>query len=169
MLTYAELENKPRELLAATGLNKEEFEALLEVFRVCYRSHQSSTYTQQGQKRQRQAGGGRGSKLQTVADKLLFILMYEKTYPLQSMHGLQFGLSQGQVNHWIQRLMPLLEQALTEMGHAPERLGEAVADSPLAQIDGGDLLIDGTERRQQRSQKETVQKEHYSGKKNAHP
>jgi hypothetical protein len=169
MLTYAELENKPRELLAATSLNKEEFEALLEVFSACYRSHQSSDYTQQGQKRQRRTGGGRSSKLQTVADKLLFILMYEKTYPLQSMHGLQFGLSQGQVNYWIQRLMPLLEQALTEMGHAPERVGIAVADSPLAQPAGGDLLIDGTERRRQRPQEATAQKEHYSGKKNAHP
>ena len=169
MLTYAKLENKPRELLAATGLNKDEFEALLEAFSGCYRSHQSTAYTQQGQKRQRQTGGGRRSKLQTMADKLLFILMYEKTYPLQSMHGLQFGLSQGQVNHWIQRLMPLLEQALTAMGHTPERVGKAVADSPLAQPAGGDLLLAGTERRQQRSQKATVQKEHYSGKKNAHP
>ena len=169
MLTYAELENKPRELLAATGLNKEEFEALLEIFSACYGSHQSTTYTQQGQKRQRRAGGGRGSKLQTVADKLLFILMYEKTYPLQSMHGLQFGLSQGQVNHWIQRLMPLLEQALTTMGHTPARVGRAVADSSLAQPAGGDLLLDGTERRQQRAQEPTVQKAHYRGKKNAHP
>ena len=95
--------------------------------------------------------------------------MYEKTYPLQSMHGLQFGLSQGQVNYWIQRLMPLLEQALTEMGHAPERVGRAVADSPLVQPAGGDLLIDGTERRRQRPQEATAQKAHYSGKKNAHP
>lgn len=169
MLRYAELENKPRELLAATGLNKEEFEALLEVFSACYRSHQSTGYTQQGQKRQRRAGGGRGSKLQTIADKLLFILMYEKTYPLQSMHGLQFGLSQGQVNHWIQRLMPLLAQALTEMGHTPERVGVAVADSPLAQPAGSDLLLDGTERRRQRPQEATAQKTYYSGKKNAHP
>jgi Helix-turn-helix of DDE superfamily endonuclease len=36
-------------------------------------------------------------QLERLEDKLLFILIYEKTYPLQSMLGLQFGLSQGRV------------------------------------------------------------------------
>lgn len=160
MLAYAELENKPRELLAATGLQKEEFEALLEVFRACYTRHHTASDTQQGQKRQRRRGGGRPSKLKTIADKLLFILIDEKTYPLQTMHGLQFGLSQGQVNYWVHRLMPLLEKALAEMGPVSTRVGAEVVDNPLSQTNGGDLLIDGTERRRQRPQDKTAQKAH---------
>lgn len=34
------------------------------------------------------------------------------------------------------RLMPLLEQALTEIRHTPERVGRAVADSSFAQPAG---------------------------------
>jgi hypothetical protein len=41
--------------------------------------------------RQRQRGGAKGI-LSQMADKLLFNLIYQKTNPLQTMHGLQFDL-----------------------------------------------------------------------------
>ena len=94
MLTYEELKNKPRELLAATGLKANEFEALLEAFGKGYEGRYPAEQTVEGQARQRRKGGGNKSKLTGMADKLLFILVYQKTYPLQTMLGLQFGLSQ---------------------------------------------------------------------------
>src|SRR5256885_16597429 len=106
----------------------------------------------EGQPRQRRKGGGNKGALTTMADKLLFILVYEKTYPLQTMLGLQFGLSQGRVNHWIHRLTPILQQALASLGMTPERDGAAVQTSDLAQEGGPDVVIDGTERRRQRPQ-----------------
>jgi len=169
MLKYSDLENKPRELLAATGLTRAEFEALLKVFTKNYSQSYPEKTTLTGQPRRRAKGGGAPSKLSTPDDKLLFILIYHKTYPLQTLHGLQFGLTQGRVNEWIQRLMPLLEQSLTEMAHTPVRDGAAVADSPLAQAGGADLLLDGTERRQQRPQEASRQRAHYSGKKKRTP
>jgi hypothetical protein len=48
-------------------------------------------------------------KLQADEDKLVFILVYQKTYPLQTMHGLQFDLSQPQANYWIHELLPVLQ------------------------------------------------------------
>ena len=69
--------------------------------------------------------------MRTEADKLLFILVYQKTYPLQTMHGLQFGLSQPQTNYWIHRLLPILRESLAELGMVPERDPQAVAESPL--------------------------------------
>lgn len=168
MLTYDDLKNKPRELLAATGLKQEEFAALLKVFRAAYNeaypAHQSMT----GQARQRRVGGGNKSSLKGIADKLLFILVYHKTYPLQTMLGLQFGLSQGRANEWIHRLTPIVQRALAQQGHTPERDGAAVQTSELAVEGGADLVIDGTERRRQRPQNATAQKEHYSGKKSPH-
>jgi len=169
MLRYSDLENKPRELLAATGLTRLEFEALLGEFEKCYHHSQAARQTLAGQPRQRAQGGGAKGKLATIEDKLLFILIYEKTYPLQTMHGLQFGLTQGPVNTWVQRLLPLLQQALAAQGHTPERAASAVAESTLAQAGGADLLIDGTERRHQRSQDKTTQQAHYSGKKKRTP
>jgi hypothetical protein len=47
-----------------------------------------------------------------MEDKWLFILVYQKTNPLQTIHGLHFGLSQPQTNYWIHRLLPVLRRAL---------------------------------------------------------
>jgi len=84
------------------------------------------------------------------------------------MHGLQFGLSQPRANYWIHVLLPILQQALAEMGMAPERDAKAVASNPLVREVEPDLLIDGTERRRQRPKDAKKQAEHYSGKKKAH-
>lgn len=168
MLNYKDLKNKPRELLAATGLRPNEFEALLRVFAESYEEQYPAHQTVGGQVRQRRRGGGNKSKLANIEDKLLFMLVYEKTYPLQTMLGLQFALSQGRANEWIHRLTPILQQALAKLGLMPERDGQAVATSDLAVEGGADLIIDGTERRRQRPQDEDAQAEHYSGKKSTH-
>jgi Helix-turn-helix of DDE superfamily endonuclease len=168
MLTYEELKNKPRELLAATSLKQDEFEALLVAFAKSYEEHYPADRTMEGQVRQRRKGGGNKPRLSDMADKLLFILVYEKTYPLQTMLGLQFGLSQGRVNTWMQRLTPILQQALASLDMTPERDGAAVPRSELALEGGADFVIDGTERRRQRPVDDQAQREAYSGKKNAH-
>jgi len=46
-----------------------------------------------------------------MEDTLLFILVYEKTSPLQTRYGLHFNLSQPETNYWIHRLMPALQLA----------------------------------------------------------
>ena len=76
------------------------------------------------------------------------------------MHGLQFGLSQPQANAWIHRLLPVLQQALRDLGEAPERDARRVATSELTRAGGPDLTIDGSERRRQRPQDHAQQKEH---------
>ena len=100
-----------------------------------------------------------------MEDKLLFILVFQKTNPLQTMHGLQFELSQPQTNYWIHRLLPVLQRALAALGMAPERDASRVATSPLTLEGAPDSVIDGTERRRQRPTNAVQQKELYSGKK----
>ena len=111
MLTYITLQDRPREFLAATGLTHAEFGRLLPAFTAAYAAFYPSDKTWQGKVRQRQVGGGAKGVLPQMADKLLFILVYQKTNPLQTMHGLQFGLSQPQTNSWIHRLLPVLQRA----------------------------------------------------------
>ena len=168
MLIYNELKNKPREFLAATGLKLDEFEQLLPAFQTAYGKKYPPNLTQAGKTRQRQIGGGATGALPPIADKLFFILVYQKTHPLQTMHGLHFGLRQPQTNAWIHRLLPILQQALRTLGEAPERDARRVATSDLARAGGPNLTIDGSERRRQRPQDHTKQKAHYSGKKKAH-
>ena len=168
MLTYEQLKDHPRELLAATGLTVEEIERLLPEFEMAYATQYPAHCTLAGKPRQRQPGGGAKSMLERMADRLLFILVYMKTQPLQTMHGLQFGLSQPQANYWIHRLLPVLQAALQALGMMPERAGSAVAASVLVQEGPPDLALDGTERRRQRPKDAAAQKAHYSGKKKTH-
>jgi len=168
MLRYNQLKDSRKEFLAATGLYPEEFERLVPVFKEKYNAYDPADQTKEGKPRQRRVGGGTKGKLQLDEDKLLFILVYQKTYPIQTMHGLQFELSQPQVNYWVHRLLPVLQESLATMGMKPERDPAQVAKSPLMAEAAADLLIDGTERRRQRPQETKKQEQHYSGKKKTH-
>jgi|SRR5215213_3484957 len=168
MLTYDTLKDRPREFLAATGLTPAEFAQLLPAFQAAYAHLYPPALTRTGQPRQRRAGGGVKGTLIHDADKLLFILVYQKTNPLQTMHGLQFGLSQPQANYWIHHLLLVLQQALRDLGHAPEREASQVAEHLLWAESAPELAIDGTERRRQRPQDPAQQQAHYSGKKKTH-
>src|SRR5262249_56142097 len=74
-----------------------------------------------GRPRQRAVGGGRTGVLDQPGQKLLFLLVYLKTYPLQVVMAELFGLSQPRVNQWLRRLLPVLRDALDDLGVRPER------------------------------------------------
>jgi Helix-turn-helix of DDE superfamily endonuclease/DDE superfamily endonuclease len=168
MLNYNKLKDKPREFLAATGLTLLEFACVLPAFQQAYETTYPPDLTYEGKTRQRRAGGGAKGTLSSFEDKLLFILVYQKTNPLQVMHGLQFELSQAQAHYWIHRLLPVLQRALRDMGQAPERDAHRVETSALALAGAPHLAVDGTERRRQRPRDAATQKEHDSGKKKTH-
>ena len=165
MLTYATLQDRPREFLAATGLTHAEFTRVLPAFVAASAVLYPPDKTWEGKVRQRQSGGGAQDVLPQMDDQLLFILVYQKTSPLHIMHGLQCDLSQPQTNYWIHHLLPVLQRAFAALGMAPERDASRVATSPLALEGAPDGVIDGTERRRQRPTDATQQKEQYSGKK----
>ena len=168
MLRYVELKEKQKDFLAATGLRLEEFECLLPTFEKCFQLSTKPTPKATKKKKRRAAGGGRKGKISTLNDKLLFILSYQKTAQLQTMHGLQFGLSQPQANYWIHRLLPILQKSLAEMGMKPEREGKKVADLIEAGEGGANLSLDASERELQRPVDVKKQKQKYSGKKKTH-
>jgi hypothetical protein len=168
MLTYQKLKKNATRLLAATSLTADEFENLLPAFQAAYDKKYPAHQTATGKPRRRAQGGGVKGQLQEPAERLLFILIYQKTNPLQQMHGLQFNVSQSQANYWIHRLLPVLQQALADLGHKPLREGSDVAQLTAETGDTPQMVIDGTERERQRPKKEPTQKEHYSGKSKAH-
>ncbi len=51
----------------------------------------------------------------------MFILFYFRQYPTQEVQGFLFGLGQAQANQWVHRLSTVLNQALGEEQHLPER------------------------------------------------
>jgi hypothetical protein len=90
--------------------------------------------------------------LPTPEDRLLFILVYLKTSPLQVVHGRLFGMGQSQAHQWIHVRLVGLRAALRTLGETPTRsvaelalrLGVAEADAaalveaPEASPPGGD-------------------------------
>src|SRR5262245_42551720 len=104
MLSYNKLKDRPRDFLAATGLTLDEFQQLLLAFQGAYEQRYPYELTRTGTPRQRRTGGGAKGVLQRFEDKLLFILVYQKTNPLQTMHALQFNMSQPQANYWLHQI-----------------------------------------------------------------
>jgi len=168
MLDYGSLKHNERKFIALTGLTPQEFRRLLPSFARAYERRFPADRTQAGQPRQRQRGGGRKAVLHDIEDKLLFVLVYQKTYPLQELLGSAFGLSQSRVNRWIHRLLPILVRALDDLGVLPERDPRRFSRHERRRAEPLDLIIDGTERRRQRPKNPEKQALHYSGKKKAH-
>ncbi len=168
MLEFNQLKQNRRKFLALTGLTLKEFHALLPAFTAAYVCKYPRDRTVIGRKRKRQPGGGRQSALHPMEQKLLFILVYQKTYPLQVVMGELFGMSQAGTNHWIHRLLPILRTALTDIGVMPEREGDQFARTERRNHESREYIIDGTERRRQRPKDPEKQALFYSGKKKTH-
>jgi Helix-turn-helix of DDE superfamily endonuclease/DDE superfamily endonuclease len=168
MVTYAELRGDRRRLLAFTGLTPPEFELLLTAFVRSYQRLYPADQTAAGRPRQRSVGGGRLGALPEPEQKLLFLLVYLKTYPLQVVMAELFGLSQSRVNYWLGRLLPVLRDALDDLGVLPERDARAFARTQSPHGRAPRLIIDGTERPRCRPKSPEKQAAHYSGRKKAH-
>lgn len=168
MVTYKTLSTQPQSFLAMTGLTLAEFRDLLPAFETAYDRTYPPDRTATGQPRQRWPGAGRRGALARSEDRLLFLLVYLKTYPLQVVLGQLFGLSTSRANFWLHHLLPVLRSALDGLGVLPERDGAGVARHPAASEGTGALIIDGTERRRQRPKNAEKQARHYSGKKKTH-
>src|SRR5947209_12158359 len=150
MLDYDSLKQDERKFVALTGITPAEFQRLLPAFTRSYTRAFPSTTTQAGKPRQRRPGAGRKAVLLRPEDKLLFILVYQKAYPLQELLGSLFDLSQSRVNRWVYRLLPVLVRALDRLGVLPERDPGRFSRHERRQGEPPDLIIDGTERRRQR-------------------
>ena len=91
---------KPKLLRSLTTLDAGEFERLLVAFDAAWQDQrQGQNYA--GEARQRRPGAGHPGTLPTGRAKLFCVLFYFKCYPLQEVMAVLFGLSQGQVSHWV--------------------------------------------------------------------
>lgn len=158
-----------RQMRALTGLSPAEFEQLLPTFSAVYVAKRQAEYEQalQAGTRQRKSGGGRKSKLPTLADKLLFVLYYYKDYPTFDVLGTQFNLSRSKAHTQLYLLSPLLHETLVKLEMMPHRAFKTVEELTLALKGVDQIIIDATERTYRRPQDVEQQRAHYSGKKNA--
>jgi len=77
-------------------------------------------------------------------------------------------MGQAQANEWIHILLPMLKQALDDLGVQPERDPKKFRTKEKDRPDALEAAIDGTERRRQRPKDAEKQALHYSGKRKSH-
>ena len=148
-----------------TGLARDEFAALLPAFTQAYDAALAAEQARAA--RRRRPGGGRKGQVPRAAEKLLFILVYVKQYPVQELQGALFGLGQSQASAWVLRLLPVLQAALGRELVLPARRS-ATLDDLLAACPDLVFLLDATERPIPRPQDPDRQTACYSGKKKRH-
>lgn len=167
MLIYCNVKTNPSVFKSFTGLSVDQFERLLPYFEKAWDDHREETLVQGKERRRKPGGGAVPTSLRTHEDRLFFILIYIKLYPLQTVLGYLFGMSQGRANEWIERLSIVLKKALDLSGDLPASDPEA-AKSAFEGTSSREFVIDGTERRIQRPSDRDRQRQYYSGKKKAH-
>jgi hypothetical protein len=119
---------------------------------------------QKGEIKQVKQGGHKGY-IDTHEKKLFFILYYLKTYPTFDVLGFHFGFSGGHAHAHVDKLLPVLERALSHLKLMPERQPTTPAEFRKLLEKYKDIAIDGMECPCARPQDDTAQREHYSGKK----
>ena len=106
-----------RQMKALTGLSQAQFDFLLPVFSDIYQATQQQRYEEglRSGTRRRKPGGGTKGKLPTMAEKLLFVLYYYKTYPTFDVLGTQFALGRSKANENLHKLSPILYDTLVHL------------------------------------------------------
>jgi hypothetical protein len=134
------------EFLDLTSLTLDEFQQLVPPFEAAFQARMAAWQMDGKPRTARRFTVYKNCPLPTPEDRLLFILVYLKTYALQVVQGRLFGMVQGKANQWIHVLLPALLAALRALGDAParsltalaQRLGVSEADAatvvtPLAE------------------------------------
>jgi hypothetical protein len=111
-----------------TSLTVEEFTLVVPLLEAAFQAHMAERRLDGKPRTERKYTTYKNCPLPTAEDRLLFVLVYLKTNPLQVAQGLMFGTPQGKTNQWIHLLLPLLRQALRQSGHAPSRSLQALGE-----------------------------------------
>src|SRR3990167_8072982 len=150
---------------AVTGMSPTELHNLLPAFAESLIRH--SFVVKPKTKRQRKLGGGRRGHLPTVEDKLVFVLMYLKTYPTFDVMGFLTGRQRSKCQYSVANLLPVLEMALGKHLVLPERKINSPEEFFKLFPEIKEVFLDGTERRVQKPKNLKRRNKLYSGKKKA--
>jgi hypothetical protein len=147
------LRRSPSAFRRLTGITTAEFDRLLEQLVPRYEQAEARRKDRPGRKRR--PGAGRKHAL-SLADRLLMLLIYHRTYVTHAFLGFLFGIDDSAVGRNINPLQPLLAGIF----RIPERRVELDEDEIR------ELFFDATERPTRRPKR--GQREFYSGKKKRH-
>lgn len=166
ILRYNYLSRHKTVFRVMTGLNLNEFDALLDDILPRFAEAEVKRLSRAG--RQRDIGGGPDFEL-TPNNQILLTVVWLRQYPTHEVLGYLFGISDSTAGRYIKRVLPLLEAAgqdgmrMPRPGRHGRSLDKLLADTPELAV-----VIDSFEQRVQRPQERSAADKHYSGKKKQH-
>ena len=126
-LRFIDIQTRPTEVLDLTSLTVDEFQQLVPPFEAAFQAHMAHWRLDGQSRTARRYATYTNCPLPTPEDRLLFILAYLKTYPLQVVQGRLFGMGQSKAHQWIHVLLVVLQATLCTLGDAPTRSLTALA------------------------------------------
>jgi hypothetical protein len=141
-LQFADIQTRPTEVLDLTSLTVEEFRELVLPFEAAFQAHMAAWRLDGRPRTARRYTTYTNCPLPTPEDRLLFILVYLKTYPLQVVQGRLFGMGQSKAHQWIHVLLVVLRTTLRTLGDAPTRSVQALAQRlGVAAVDAAAVVV----------------------------
>ena len=126
-LRFADLQTRPTEVLDLTSLTADEFRQLVPPFEAAFQAHMAQWRLDGRPRTARRSTTSTNCPRPTPAERLLFILVYLQTYPLQVVQGRLCGRGQSKAHQWIHVLMVVRRATLRALGEAPSRAVAALA------------------------------------------
>jgi hypothetical protein len=145
-LRFADLQTRSTEVLDLTSLTMDEFQALVPPFETAFQAHMAAWRLDGQPHTARRYTTYQNCPLPTPEDRLLFILVYLKTYPLQVVPGRLCGMGQSKAHQWIHLLLTVLQATLRGWGDAPSRsMTELAKRLGVTETDASALVVPGQE------------------------
>src|SRR5918998_1385037 len=120
-LRFTDIQPRSTEVLDLTSLTVEEFQHLVLPFEAAFQAHMARWRLDGQPRTARCYTTYQNCPLPTPEDRLLCILVYLKTYPLQVVQGRLFGMGQSKAHQWMHALFVVLRATLRTLGDAPTR------------------------------------------------
>ena len=141
-LRFADLQTRTTEVLDLTSLTVDEFQQLVPPFEAAFQSHMAHWRLDGKPRTARRYTTYKNCPLPTPEDRLLFLLVYVKTYPLQVVQGRLFGMGQSKAHQWIHVLLVVLRATLRALGDAPTRsLTELAQRLGVAEVEAAAMVV----------------------------
>jgi len=152
-----------RQWRSATGLNKSQFNKLVEEFKLTYEDLLGENIAE------RINNSSSTSSFKTYEDLLFFILYSIKSGLTYDLLGLSFDIDRSNAFRIQSFGLRILERTLHRLDFMPKRFFEDLDDFKDMMSEHEQIILDACEQKRQRPQNQDDQKDDYSGKKNATP
>src|SRR3954465_10735399 len=141
-LRFADLQIRPTEVLDLTSLTVNELRQLGPPFEAAFQAHMAHWRLDGKPRTARRYTTYTNCPLPTPEDRLLFSLVYLKTYPLHVVQGRLCGMGQSTAHQWMHVLLVVLRATLRRLGDAPTRSVQALAQRlGVAEADAAAVVV----------------------------